>query len=157
MNELNVQTSSSSSCCPGHEQNQPSIRMNNGNGSGNGYGNGNSSSCLRTIVDGSSGLNSIIYTSTVETNMSACQAGTCQKDGTCCFTCPSDNLSGTCESPPSSSSNSSVSSLTSLSSPGSPANVPAINYLGHHSISCGGPGLGNFVSSPYVTAQAIPH
>lgn len=180
LNEMNVQNNSSSpsstsSCCggPGHgsggggggghpqQQNQTSISMNNSNG-GSLYGNANTTtSCARTIaVDGSSGLSNIIYTSAVEANICTCPPGTCQKDGTCCSSCPSGSMCETCESPPSSSSssNSSVSSLTSISSPGSPANVPGISYMTHHSISMScSPSLSSFVSPRYVTAQTISH
>lgn len=162
MSQINHQQGTS--CC-GHQQNQPAIQMNNSNGTifGNGNSNNRSSSNSnnnsRVIVDGSSNLNSIIYTSTVEANICTCPPGTCQKDGTCCSTCPSGNLCETCESPPSSSSsNSSISSLASgVSSPASPANLPpGINYMSHHSMSCS-PSLSNFISPSYITAQPISH
>lgn len=46
------------------------------------------SNTSRALVDGSNGLSNILYNSTVAANICTCPPGTCQKDGSCCSSCP---------------------------------------------------------------------
>lgn len=50
------------------------------------------SNSTRAIVDGSNGLSNILYNSAVAANICTCPPGICQKDGSCCSSCPGLNV-----------------------------------------------------------------